>query len=66
MNEKIKFFINHCEPGVVDLAEKMRKLKIDFSSIATSGPSVLWLDGQACYGITAVKHAIQKLIEDEK
>jgi len=63
---KIKFFINHREPGMVDLAEKMRQLKIDFSSLATSGPSVLWLDGRAQYGITAVKHAVHKLIEENE
>lgn len=63
---RVKYFINSREPGANDLAEQMRQAGIDFSSIATSGPVVLWIDGRACYGVTAVRYAIQRLIESTK
>lgn len=62
---RVKYFINSHEPGATDLAEQMRQVGIDFSSLSTFGPSTLWIDGRACYGATAVKYAIRQLIERE-
>ncbi len=59
---RVKYFINRREPGATDLAEQMRAVGIDFSSLPTSGPPVLWIDDHACYGPTAVKFAVEKLI----
>lgn len=59
---RVKYFINHYEPGAIDLAEQMRGAGIDFSSLATSGTLVLWIDGHVHYGPTAVKFAVEKLI----
>jgi hypothetical protein len=58
---RVKYFINSREPGATDLAEQMRQAGIDFSSLPTSGPLVLWIDGRACYGVTAVKYAVDRL-----
>ncbi len=60
---KVKYFINSREPGATDLANQMRQAGIDFSSLPTSGPLVLWIDGHACYGVTAVKYAVHQLIK---
>lgn len=63
---RIKLFINSREPEIRELADKMRRFKIDFSSIPTSGPSVLWIDSRTCYGITAVKYAIRALLREKQ
>lgn len=63
---RVKYFINIREPGATGLAEQMRKVGIDFSSLATFGPLVLWIDGRAYYGVNAVKHAVHKLVESAK
>ena len=60
---RVKYFINGREPGAVDLAQQMREAGIDFSSLPTSGPMTLWVDGRASYGPTAVKYAVHKLVE---
>lgn len=60
---RVKYFINRREPGATDLAEQMRQAGIDFSSLSTYGPLVLWIDGHAHYGLTAVKHAVYQLLE---
>jgi len=66
MTCRIKFFINRREDGMLELAEQMREVGIDFSTIPTSGPSVLWIDGRAMYGPTAVKYAVKYLIKLEE
>lgn len=63
---RVKYFINSREPGAVALAEQMRQASIDFSSLATSGPVALWIDGRASYGPTAVKYAVEKLMQSKK
>lgn len=63
---KIKFFINERESGMTVLAEQMREVGIDFSSIPTFGPPILWVNDQANYGSTAVCRAVQNLIEKVK
>lgn len=60
---RVKYFINSREPGATELAEQMREAGIDFSSLPTSGPMTLWIDGRASYGPTAVKYAVDKLVE---
>lgn len=62
--KRIKFFVNSRESD--GLADNMRKAGIVFSSISTSGPSVLWVDDRAHYGITAVKFAICYLIRERQ
>jgi len=63
---RVKYFINSREPGATDLAEQMRQAGIDFSSLSTSGPMTLWIDGRACYGATAVKYAVHRLVESAR
>ena len=60
---RVKYFINSRDPDATDMAEQMRQAGIDFSSIPTFGPLVLWIDGHAHYGVTAVKYAVHQLIE---
>ncbi|MFW6107013.1 MAG: hypothetical protein ACOC8H_02530 [bacterium] len=60
---RVKYFINAREPGAVLCADQMREAKIDFSSMPTSGPMTLWVDGRASYGPTAVRYAVQRLVE---
>lgn len=60
---EVKYFINRREPEAQDLADQMRQAGIDFSSLPTSGPLTLRINGRPSYGPTAVKHAIQKLVE---
>ena len=60
---RVKYFINRREPDARDLAEQMRQVGIDFSSLPTFGPSVLWIDGRANYGPTAVKYAVGRLVK---
>ncbi len=60
---RVKYFINSREPGATDLAEQMRQAGIVFSSLPTSGPMTWWIDGRACYGPTAVKYAVHRLVE---
>lgn len=62
---KIQLFLNHCELEIVDLAEKMREAGIIFSSIVTSGPTILYTGVHSSHGVTAVKYAIHKLIEEK-
>lgn len=62
---RIKLFINDREPGIRDLASRMREFGIEFSSIPTSGPCVLWIDSRTHYGITAVKYAIRALLREK-
>lgn len=66
MTCRIKFWINRRQEGMPELAEQMREVSIDFSTIPTSGPSVLWIDGRAVYGPTAVKYAVKYLIRLEE
>ena len=61
----VKFFINQREPDAVQLANQMRNVGINFTSLPTSGPATIWIDGHANYGMTAVKFAIHRLIESE-
>ncbi len=60
---RVKYFINRREPDAVALADQMRLAGIDFSSLPTSGPMMLWIDGRASYGPTAVRYAVRKLVE---
>ena len=63
---RIKFFINSRELGAAELAERMREVGIDFSSIPTFGPCVLWIDSRTCYGITAVIYAVRALVREKQ
>lgn len=63
---RIKYFINHYEPGARDLAEQMRLANIDFASIPTSGCSTIWLDGRAAYGMTFVRYTILAILKHPK
>lgn len=60
---RIKYFINRREPDAMALAQRMRESGIEFSSMPTSGPLMLWVDGRTSYGPTAVKYAIHQLVE---
>lgn len=60
---KVKYFVNRREPDANALAEQLRSAGIEFSSVPTSGPMTLWVDGIASYGPTAVKYAVGKLVE---
>ncbi len=60
---RVKLFINNRDSGVLLLAEQLRTAKIDYAAIPTSGPTVIWLDGRASYGITAVGYAVRWLVE---
>ena len=62
---RVKYFINSREPGATDLAEQMRQAGIDFSSLSTSGPMTLWINGHVFYGRTAVKYAVHQLIKEK-
>ena len=59
---RVKYFINKHEPEGVAFASEMRNARIDFSSIPTSGPVTLWVDGCASYGPTEVRRAIEYVI----
>jgi len=63
---KIQLFINHYDPGIRELAEEMRKVGIVFSSISTSGCSILRTGVHSSYGVTAVKHTMNILIKERK
>ena len=63
---RIKYFINHREPNVIQLADQLRLANIDFASIPTSGCSTIWVDGRAGYGISAVEYAISQLVKNPK
>ena len=60
---EVKYFINRREPEAQGLADQMRQAGIDFSSLPTSGPLTLRIDGCPSYGPTAVKYAVHKLVE---
>lgn len=60
---RVKYFINVREPEATSLADQMREARIDFSSMPTSGPMTLWVDGRASYGPTAVRYAVHRLVE---
>lgn len=60
---EVKYFINVREPEAALLAQQMREAEIDFSSLPTSGPMTLWVNGRASYGPTAVRYAVHKLVE---
>lgn len=60
---KITYFKNRYEDGASELAEKMRKAGIDFSCLPTSGPSTLYINGHSHYGPTAVKRAVDHLVQ---
>jgi hypothetical protein len=62
----VKYFINHREPDAILMAEQLREAHIDFSSMPTSGPLTLWVDGSVSYGPTAVKLAVKRLLETER
>jgi len=63
---EIKFWINRREPGMQELADKMREAGIDFSTHPTSGATVLWHGTRTFHGPTAVKHAVEVLIKQLK
>lgn len=60
---EIKYFINRREPGSQDLADRLRNAGIEFTSLPTSGPLTLRIDGCPSYGPIAVAYAVNKLIE---
>ncbi len=60
---EVKYFINRREPEAQALADQMRQAGIDFSSVPTSGPLTLRIDGRPSYGPIAVKYAVHKLVE---
>ncbi len=60
---EVKYFINRREPEAQDLADQMRQAGIEFSSLPTSGPLTLRIDGRPSYGPTAVRYAVHKLVE---
>jgi len=61
---EIKFWINRREPGMQELAEKMREAGIDFSTHLTSGPVSLWRGSATFHGPTAVRYAVEALLKD--
>jgi hypothetical protein len=60
---RIKYWINRREPEATSFAKRMREAGIDFSSIPTSGPVTLYIDGRSHYGINAVRYAVGQLIK---
>jgi len=61
---EIKFWINRREPGMEELADKMREAGIEFSCHYTSGPTSLWKGNATFHGPTAVKHAAEAWLKD--
>lgn len=62
----VKYFINRREPDAAQLAQQMREADIDFSSVPTSGPIAIWVNGKASYGPTAVKYIVRRLVEESE
>ena len=62
---KIRYFINSRESDALLIANEMRQAGIQFSSIPTTGPTTLWIDGHAHYGPTAARCAVNELVESK-
>ncbi len=56
---RITYFVNERERDAAPLAEAMREAGLDFSSIPTSGPLTLWIDGYVLYGASAIRDALR-------
>ena len=56
---RITYFVNERERDAVPLAEAMRQAGLDFSSIPTSGPLTLSIDGYVLYGASAIRDALK-------
>lgn len=62
MNKVPRLFINERQQGSLDLEERLRKADVHFYVIPTSGPTTIWVDGYASYGVTAVGRIVDKLV----
>ena len=63
---EVKYFINVQEPNAIPLAEEMRSAGIRFSSLPTSGPVTLCVDGATAYGPSEVGETVRVLVSQAR
>jgi len=62
---EIKFWINRRQPGMIELADRMRKAGIEFFSLPTSGCTSLWHGSATFHGPTAVTYAVEAWLKQK-
>lgn len=62
----VKYLLNDREPGASQFAQRMREAGVCFTTLPTSGPLTIVVDGFASYGPEGVKHVADRLIASER
>ena len=62
----VKYLLNDREPGATELAHEMRKAGVRLTTLPTSGPLTIIVDGFASYGPEGVQHVADRLIAIER
>jgi len=62
----VKYLLNDREPGAIEMANRMRDAGVRFTTLPTSGPVTIIIDGFASYGPDGVKHVAERLIASER
>jgi len=58
----VKYLVNKREPEALEFATRLAAAGIDYSTLPTSGPTTLVVDGIASYGQDAIRYAVDYVI----